>query len=269
VRQVLSHKAERTGVGSVSAAQPGVAATIGYVLIAAFVIVLVAAAIQSVTGFGYSLVAVPLLTIATGPHTAVVALALPGLLLAVITMAREREHVRWRTVTALLVAVTAGMPVGLVLLRILDDRALTLLVAVTVLLCTALVWRNPQFSVGYASIAAAGVTAGVLSTTAGPSGPPLIAAMQGMGYGRRTLRATLAAVFTFGGVLSIGGFAIAGALTDRAMLVGAVGGPAVLVGWWTGNILFDRIDGTRFRQAVLVILVISCLLAVARTVNSR
>jgi uncharacterized membrane protein YfcA len=68
-------------------------------------------------------------------------------------------------------------------------------------------------------------------------------------------------------VLGIGGFALTGALTGEAALLGFVAGPGVLIGWWLGNILFVRMDGRRFRQAVLVVLVASCLLAVARAVN--
>jgi uncharacterized membrane protein YfcA len=236
-------------------------------LLIAFVIVLVAAAVQAATGFGFSLVAVPLLTLATGPRLAIVALALPALLLSSITVTRDRGHVRWRTVAALLTTVVAGMPIGLLLLHLLDDRALSVLVAVAVVSCAVLVWRNPRLPRGFAPIAAAGLTAGVLSTAAGPNGPPLIAAMQTMGYGPRELRGTLAAVFSLGGVLGIGGFALTGALTGRAALLGAVAAPAVLLGWWIGNHLFVRIDAARFRQAVLVILVASCLLTVWRAVN--
>jgi uncharacterized membrane protein YfcA len=238
-------------------------------LLTAFVIVLVAAAVQAATGFGFSLVAVPLLTLVAGPRLAIVASALPALLLAVITVTRDRGHVRWRTVAALLTTVVVGMPIGLFLLHVLDDRALSVFVAAAVVSCAALVWRNPRLPRGFAPIAAAGLTAGVLSTAAGPSGPPLIAAMQAMGYGPRELRGTLAAVFATAGVLGIGGFALTGALTGQAALVGTVAGPAVLVGWWIGNHLFERIDRVRFRQVVLVILVASCLLAVARTVNGR
>jgi uncharacterized membrane protein YfcA len=263
----FSHDAERTGVGSISAGPVTIAATISRVLVAAFVIALIAAAVQSFTGFGYSLVAVPLLTMVTGPHTAIVALALPGLLLAVVTVARDYGHIRWRNVLGLLVAMVTGMPVGLMLLRLLDDRALTVLVAVAVVACAGIVWRNPRLPDGPVTIAVAGVTTGILSTAAGPSGPPLMAAMQTMGYSARELRATLAAIFASGGVLGIGGFALTGALTGEAALLGFVAGPGVLIGWWLGNILFVRMDGRRFRQAVLVVLVASCLLAVARAVN--
>ncbi|NJC64506.1 sulfite exporter TauE/SafE family protein [Planosporangium flavigriseum] len=238
-------------------------------LLIACVVVLVASAVQAATGFGFSLVAVPLLTLAFGPRLAVVATALPALLLASITVARDRTHVRWRTVGVLLTTLVVGMPIGLLLLRVLSERALSVVVALAVTSCAALAWRTPRLPRGFAPIAAAGLAAGVLATVAGPSGPPLIAAMQTMEYGPRELRGTLAAVFSLGGVLGVGGFVLTGALTDRAALVGAVAVPAVLLGWWIGNHLFERIDRVRFRRAVLVILIASCLLTVARAVSGN
>jgi uncharacterized membrane protein YfcA len=242
--------------------------TIVRVLVAAFVIVLVAAAVQSTTGFGFSLVAVPLVTLAIDPRTAVVALAMPALVLAIGTAVADREHVRWRATLALLAAMAAGMPVGLLVLRAVNDRVLTVLIAVVVLASTALVWRNPQVPRHRGAIALAGLTAGVLSTTTGTTGPPLVAALHTMGYEPRTLRGTIATLFSFGGILSIAGFVVVGAMTRQTAVVGLVSLPAVLIGGWAGNILFSRIDGARFRQTVLVTLVVCCLLAVARTVKA-
>ncbi len=216
-------------------------------LLAAFVIVLVAAAVQSTTGFGFSLVAVPLLALVVDPRTAVVAQTLPALVLAVVTAGRQLEFVRWRTALTLTAAGLVGMPLGLWLLRTLDNDVLSVFIAVAVLSSAALVWRNPQLPGGRASIAGAGVLS--------------------LGYGPRELRATLAAVFSFGGVLTIAGYAVSGTLTAHALVIGLATAPAALAGWWAGNLLFNRIDGVRFRQAVLLVLVLSCLLAVVRTAN--
>ena len=59
------------------------------------VIVFVAAVAQATTGFGYALIAVPLLTLATDPRTAVVGAAISSMLLTVVLAVRERRFVRW------------------------------------------------------------------------------------------------------------------------------------------------------------------------------
>jgi uncharacterized membrane protein YfcA len=96
----------------------------------------------------------------------------------------------------------------------------------------------------------------------------LVAALQTMRYPPRALRGTIAALFSFGGVLSIAGFVVAGAMTRQTAVIGLVSLPAVLIGGWVGNVLFCRIDGVRFRQTVLVVLVLCCVLAVGRTAKA-
>jgi hypothetical protein len=224
-------------------------------LVVAFAIVLVAAAVQAATGFGFALVSVPLLALAVDPRTAVVASAVAGLAMTIAVAARERRHAQWRTAGVLLAAAVLGMPVGLLVLRLTPEWLLTALIGAAVVACALLVWRGLRVPSSRPALAGVGVLTGVLSTSTGTSGPPLVAAFQAMGYDPRTFRATLAAVFTGTGVFSLAGFALAGQVSQEAVQVGLVGVPAVLLGWWGGNAVFHRIEPQRFRRLVLVALV--------------
>lgn len=227
-------------------------------------IVLAGAATQATTGFGFSLVAAPLLAATTDPRTAVVALALVSPLLTVTMVARERASVRWRTATLLLGAALLGMPLGLLVLRSAPERMLTALIAVVALACTLLVWRGLRLGTGIRTVGMVGVLTGVLSTATGTSGPPLVAAFQAMGYDPRTFRATLAAVFAGTGALSLAAFFVAGQVRPAAVVTGLVGVPAVALGLWLGNRLFARLDPSRFRRIVLIGLVITSVVTLIR-----
>ncbi|HEY8473249.1 MAG TPA: sulfite exporter TauE/SafE family protein [Natronosporangium sp.] len=224
-------------------------------LLYAFVIVLAAAAVQAVTGFGFALIAVPLLTLATEPRTAVVASGIAGLSMTVMAAIRERDHARWRVAGALLAAAALGMPVGLLVLRAAPERTLTALIGVAVVGCALPIWRGLRLPSNRPAVFGVGLVAGVLSTSTGTNGPPLVAAFQAMGFDPRTFRATLAAVFSGSGTLSLAGFFLAGQVTADAARVGLIGVPAVLLGWWAGNLVFHRIDPGRFRRVVLAALV--------------
>lgn len=234
-------------------------------MLIAFTIALVAAAIQAVTGFGYALVAVPLLAIAADARTAVVASAVAGLAITVVAAVRERDHARWRTAGLLLAAATLGVPIGLLVLQAAPERLLTALIGATVIACTLLIWRGLRIPHNRPAIIGAGVLTGVLSTSTGTSGPPLVAAFQAMGYEPRTFRATLAATFTGTGVISMAGFALASEVTPKALQVGLVSLPAVLLGWWAGNAIFQAIEPRRFHQLVLIALIIGGTGTVARS----
>jgi uncharacterized protein len=233
-------------------------------LVVAFTIVLFAAAIQATTGFGFGMFSVPLLALTTDPRTAVVASGIAGLAMTITAAVRERYHAQWRTAGVLLAAAVVGMPAGLLVLRAAPERVLTALLGVAVVACALLVWRGLRVPSNRPAVVGAGLVAGVLSTSTGTNGPPLVAAFQAMGYDPRTFRATLAAVFTGTGICSVAGFALAGQVTTEAARVGVVGVPAVLLGWWAGNLLFHRIEPGRFRRVVLAALVAGGLAIAAR-----
>jgi uncharacterized protein len=238
------------------------------VLIAVFLIVLLAAFAQAVTGFGFALVSVPLLTLATDPRSAVAAEGLISLGVTVLAVVRERAWVRWSNVGWLLACALVGMPLGLLVLRSTPEHVLTGLIAVSVLACTLMVWRRTRLRSGVATVAAVGVLVGALSTATGTNGPPLIAAFQGMGYDRHTFRATLAAVFAGTGVLSVAGFIAVGLVDARVTRLGLVGLPGVAIGWLVGDRVFGRIDANGFRKVVLVALTATAAVTLAKAITA-
>ena len=117
-------------------------------LIATFGIVAIAAAAQAVTGFGFALLAVPLLALVMPVNTAVVVGSIASVAMSVVTAIRDRAHVHWRTATVIVAVAIVGMPLGLYLLVALPASALTALVGVAVLVSTLLVWRRPALPEG-------------------------------------------------------------------------------------------------------------------------
>jgi uncharacterized membrane protein YfcA len=226
-------------------------------LLLAFTIALVAAAVQAATGFGFALVSVPLLALATDARTAVVASAIGGLATTITAAVRERGHVQWRNAGLLVVAAVLGMPTGLLVLRAAPERLLTVLIGVVVAACALLLWRGLRVPGSRPAIVGVGLLAGVLSTSTGTSGPPLVAALQAMELDPRTFRATLAATFTGTGIVGLVGFAAAGQVNLEVARVGLACVPAALLGWWVGNAVFHRIEPERFRRLVLMALVIA------------
>jgi uncharacterized membrane protein YfcA len=221
-------------------------------LLAAFGIVLFGALAQAVSGFGFALIVVPLLATATDPRVAVVVTSLTGLGLALTAAARERLHARWRIALLLTAASGLGMPAGLIVLKLAPDRLLAGLIAVVALGCTLLVWREVRIGTSPAVVGAVGVFTGMLATSTGTSGPPLVAAFRALGYDPRTFRATLAATFAGSGVLGLFGFALTGQVSPAAMRISAVGLPAVALGWWLGDRIFARFDPVGFRRIVVL-----------------
>lgn len=236
-------------------------------LLAVFGIVLLGAVAQGASGFGFALVCVPLLTVATDPRTAVVVCALSGLGLTLTAAVRERAYARWRVAGWLTAAALAGLPLGLLILVSASERLLGVLIAVVVLACAGLVWSGVRIRAGAAGIGAIGIVVGVLTAATGTNGPPLVAVFHSLGYDPRTFRATLAATFTGTGVLGLAGFLATGQVDGGSLRLASVALPAVGLGWWVGNLVFARLDPVMFRRIVLAGLVGSAGAALAHSVT--
>jgi len=235
-------------------------------LIATLGIVAVAAAAQAVTGFGFALLAVPLLALAMPVDTAVVVGSIASLAMSVVTAARDHGHVQWRTAAFIVATAVAAMPLGLYLLVALPASALTALVGVSVLVSTFLVWRRPTLPEGQGTLSCIGLLVGLLTTATGTNGPPLVAAFQSLGYGKEAFRATIAAVFVGCGLVGIGFFAYGHELTSPALQACLVGIPGGFIGWWAGDHIFRRLDTPVFRIVVVVALVAASLVTLIRAI---
>ncbi|WP_157953229.1 sulfite exporter TauE/SafE family protein [Nocardioides allogilvus] len=225
------------------------------------VVFLLAALAQAVSGFGSALVAVPLLALAVGPSTAVVAATVISMVISARAWRREPAEVDRPLARTLTVAGVLGMPCGLLVLTRADDRTLTLVVAVALLVAVALMWSRVVLPTGRRSVWASGVTSGLLLTATGMNGPPLVLSLQAAGLPPRRFRATLQAVFCGQGAVAVTAFALTGQLhatTLAAIAGGVVGLPA---GWAVGNRIFQRLSPEQFRSIVLSGLVVTAVVA--------
>ncbi|MEO3888375.1 sulfite exporter TauE/SafE family protein [Nonomuraea sp. B5E05] len=225
------------------------------------VIAALAAFAQALSGFGFALVAVPLLTLLVGPQTAVTVVTALGGLLALAIAVHQRRHVEGRTAVLVTGAGLVGMPLGLLAITALSARSLSVLIACVVLAFTLLLGRGVTLRRGAGPAAAAGFVSGALLTSTGMNGPPVVAAFQAMKLEPREFRATLQATFCAGDALAVLGFIAVGRLTADSLLLTAVGLPGMAVGWWLGDRIFARTDPQRFRRIVLAVLVASACTA--------
>jgi uncharacterized membrane protein YfcA len=227
------------------------------------------AVLASATGFGFALVAAPILFALLGPREAVTAGVLLGLLINGLTLVTERRRpAALRRDAALLVAWSLpGLALGALALRELSEQVLSGLVAVAVLAALGLRVRTrsrssrddeaPRPAVWWAP--AAGVTSGALSTSTSLSGPPLVFYLLARGAAPGAMRDTLAVVFVVQALLGFPALVLTGAFDLPA------GVWALLVAGLAGHLLgrraFAWLRGERYERAVLALMVLTALVA--------
>ncbi|MEZ5216925.1 MAG: sulfite exporter TauE/SafE family protein [Ilumatobacteraceae bacterium] len=174
-----------------------------------------------------------------------------------------RRHVQGGLTTRLVLAMFAGMPLGLWLFARADERVLRVLLSVTILVLVVLLARGLDLSGhGGGLDFGIGLTAGALTTSLSTNGPPLVFLLQSRRLAPEAFRGTIAAIFTITAVVSavargaIGGF-------TRPVVVGSLVALVPLVlGRTIGIRARSRLHGDRFRNAVLVLLAAAAISAV-------
>lgn len=226
------------------------------------VIVAAAGLAQGLSGFGFALISIPLLALVVPVKAAIVGGAALGIVQSGLIVARDHRHVEWRSAAVLATASLAGMPIGLLVITRVSEEPLQVVIAVTVLVFTGLLWRRVQLPTDSLSAeVGVGFTSGMLSTSTGMSGPPLVIALQARGVPPSAFRATLATVFVSSSAISLLLFWSRGLVTADSVRVTAAGLPGLLIGILAGELAFRRVDHERFRRIVIGLLVMSALLA--------
>jgi hypothetical protein len=149
-----------------------------------------------------------------------------------------------------------GMPLGLIVLTRAPEDALKVLIAVVVLLTAAALASGWQpHEPNRAEDVGAGFLSGVLNTSIGISGPPVILLLTAHQTPKASFRATIATLFAVAGVVALVLFALAGQYSRSVFVAAAVALPAWPLGWWAGATLHRRFSEERFRVLVLVLMV--------------
>lgn len=222
------------------------------------VVVFAAATVQTTTGFGFALLAVPLLALVVPPESAVVISATLGLLTSAGLAVKERAHGDRVAIRRMLGGAVVGAPVGLLVLDVATGRQLRFLLAGVIfsfLVITLRGWTLQRDSVGVE--VGAGVVSGVLNTTLSTNGPPLVMALQARHLPPSQFRGTLAPVVAATGLLTVALFAATGRYDVEVWQSLAVALPALGAGYLVGTRQHRRFDPAAFRRLVLVLLSIT------------
>lgn len=223
-----------------------------------------AAAAQAFTGFGFALVAVPLIAALTDPVTAVVATTFVSAGLSAYGTVRERRSVERTSAKRLIVSGLAGAPLGAVALHFLDANTLKVLIGVVLLGAIVLRSLGVEVRTTPRTEIAGGVVGGALLTSTGMNGPPIVLVTYGRMIDAKTKRATLQAVFFVHDLIAIAIFAVMGLINRELAMLTAIGLLVSPAGWSAGDRLFVRLNARSFAIASNIVLGGVALVALAQ-----
>ena len=217
-----------------------------------------AAALQSLSGFGFSLIVMPLLTLLLGLRTAAPLVALFAFTLNLLNVARAPAHVRWRDLLPIMGASAVGVPLGVYALTAVDERPISALLGAVLIAYAAYTLLQPQVRLDPPAWAGyvAGFVGGCLGGAYNTSGPPVILYAHLSGWPRHQFRSTLQGFFLFTSAVTIIAHTVARHMNTRILTLYGATAPVLLAAVVSATVVDRRLNSRAFQVLVNALLLV-------------
>lgn len=227
---------------------------------------LLASFIRAMTGWAFSIIAVPMLSLVFPPEQAVVLNILLALAATLKNVPAMRGQVSRRIFLPLLLSGLVGTPVGYWLHTVIGDAGLRLVMGLLVLALSAamlLIPPRPQV-LTLPALTLAGLASGVLGGAVGIAGPPVVVLFMLTATDMGQARATLALGLMTVCLMATCAYLFGGHITPPVLLLFTLALPVVLLGDTLGNRLFARYGGQAARHVSVILTCCLGILSITR-----
>jgi len=233
-------------------------------------VVLAGGFMRGFTGFGFAMLAVPLMALLLPPATVVPFVILVQLLAGLWDWREARKRAHWPSLPWLMAGALVGTPLGTLGLALLSADWARLAIAAALLVAVILLARGLRFAAMPAppALAGTGVLSGLLNGVAAMPGPPVILLYLAGPVAIAVGRASLLIFFSFSNASGAIAAGLAGLLPLGTLALAALALPLLLVAQWFGRRRFARASEARFRQVALAFLALLAALTAGRAALS-
>ncbi len=227
-------------------------------------VVLFAAFIRGVAGFGLALILAPILLHILNPTDVVAINLFLGLLSNILVLSYSFKKVNLKSIFPMVISSFFGIPIGTWIITVTSPSILKILIGgVTVFFAIPLVLGfSKTFKQEKLFGSISGFLSGILSSSTSLGGPPVVIFMHSQNWKKDTIHPSLATYFSFLCVWSLVAFFVSG-LIDAQTIINAVSlAPALLIGTGLGILVFRKINARYFRWFSLAIIVCAGILGI-------
>lgn len=222
----------------------------------------------TVSGFGFALIATPLLAMVLPLKTVIVLVLVITLVLRFTTMYRTRRDFHWGTVATTTLGCILGMVPGSLVLKYIGARELQLFLSVVLLLATLLM--SLEYTLKIKNVLwgrlGAGFLSGFFGSATSVGGPPLVLYFLNEHTEKTLMRANMIWIFGLSSTFTLLVYYLVGNIADVdhwEVLLPML--PAVFVGIFLGEKFFHILNPHLFRRLSLIVV---CCGAIAMLVES-
>lgn len=227
--------------------------------LALILIVMSAGFVQGVTGFGFGLIALPLLGFFMPFKTIIPLVLLLSLIINITLSVQLRKSIHLETIATLFLITLPGIPVGAYILKLTSAQALSVILGFIMIAFTSyqLLIKPIQKRLGLPITLLAGFSSGVLAGSIGVGGPPVIIYSAIQPWSKDEAKATLAFYFLVSSILALISHAYTGILTKEIVQYSIPAVPGLCIGILGGTYAYKRISDKGYKK--LAVLLVFCL----------
>jgi len=220
--------------------------------------------INSLTGFGFIIVAAPFLVQLLPPREAASVALVLGIILAAVVAIRERKTIAVKVTIRMFLAAILGIPVGTALLVGVDPAVIKIIVGTIVLGVTVALVRGlrlpPSFE--FHLSLAAGFLSGILSGVSGMSGAMAVIYFMGQGWAPARVRPTIASFNVVVSMVTLVWLLSTGTIGPSQCTFALMFLPPAILGIACSGFLYKRIEARHYRPLTFLLVTIAGLLAI-------
>ncbi|MCK5785754.1 MAG: sulfite exporter TauE/SafE family protein [Candidatus Sabulitectum sp.] len=219
-------------------------------------IICCAGILQGFCGFGYSLLALPLICLFAPAQWAVPVIAVSSLALNIMVLSTSWRNLKLRGFLPLALAGMAFTPLGAWMLSALSDTAVRVVIGIAVTAASLLSLSRwvPHVKRSPAGMALTGALSGIFNGLTTFSGPPAVIYLSATETEKDSFRANLSTFFLALTLIAIPSFVTAGVTSAANLVQAAIYLPAAATGGTVGIMLAKKVDSSAFRKTALTVL---------------
>ena len=234
------------------------------ILLMGTIVFFLAGLTQGLTGFGFGLVAVPILGFIISPKMIAPMVVIYTSFTNLLVLNNAKAHLNIRRIYVLTFAGVITIPLGTLMITYMTPDHLRLFIGVAVTLSAILMSLGIKLNIVRERLASAvvGIVSGILSGSIAVGGPPVILFFTNQEVPREEFRANIAAYFTPISVAANISFYVAGLLTFETVLYALWFVPALVLGVLAGNRYNDLLSEMIYRRIALLIVFFAGILSI-------
>lgn len=223
------------------------------------IVILSAAFIKGMTGFGFALLAVPFLSLIFPMQVLVPAMSLFNLITSLVILIKLQEKIKAKLFIPMFIASLGGIPLGVYALEYMSSENLRLIAGILVILFSVRMLGREKLAKRFLNfpIVFAGFISGLLNSCISVGGPPLVIAMNRKGYSKDRFRGIFAWFSTFSSFFTTAAFVMNGMIEKESINLALFCLPILFFGSHFGSKFSGKIEPEKFRKMVIGINIVT------------